>query len=167
MGVGQPGSTVQGGGGGSAEYKAFGFRDVQDAQRSGAPGSIPSAAYPDGYLGTIVDRQQDKLLTAVQSRLTQRSYQRGVHKGERVDARDYYWTPEVNPQIGLEYEAKGLRWTAQGDVAQRLAHGGKNAITSPSDMAKLAQRYGVDTTAPTEVNPIRAQRLQSLRPTWR
>ena len=52
-----------------------------------AQGFAPGAAYPDGYLGTITDRQQDKLLGAVQSRLTDRSYQRGVHKAREAGHR--------------------------------------------------------------------------------
>lgn len=164
--VGQPGSVNQGGGGGSMSTSYVRYRDALDARRSGA-GQIPQAAYPDGYLGTIVDRRQDKLLGAVQNKLTNRSYQRGVHKGERVDPRDYYWTPEVNPQLGIEYEARGLKWTQQGSPAERLAHMGKNAITSPEEVDALARQYGVDPgMREQQIDPVRSARMKRLLPTW-
>ena len=47
MGVGQPGSVQQGGGG----VQQINFRDPLDAQRSGMAGYVPSASYPDGHGG--------------------------------------------------------------------------------------------------------------------
>lgn len=164
-GLGQPGSVNQGGGGGSTQFVQY--RDLLDARRSGAA-QLPQAAYPDGYLGTIVDRRQDRLLSAVQNKLTNRSYQRGVHKGERVDPRDYYWTAEVNPQLGIQYEARGLKWTQSGSPVERLAHMGKNAITSPEEADQLARQYGVDPQMRTtpQLDPIRSARMKRLLPSW-
>src|SRR5438552_1868393 len=76
------------------------FRDALDARRSGY-NQTPEAQWPDGYLGTITDRREDKLLQNVQQRQNARSYVRGVHKGEKIDPRDYYWLPEFNPQTGI------------------------------------------------------------------
>lgn len=164
---GQPGSNVRANGG--AGFQAIGFRDALDARRSMMGQRVPSADWPDGYLGTITDRREDKLLQGLKNRLTQRSYQRGVHKGERIDVRDYFWTDEVNPNIGLQYEARGKKWTAQGDVVERLAHGGRNAITTPGQMAKLSDKFGVhsDSGELASVDPIRQERLRRLAPTWR
>lgn len=90
---GQPGQpTVFGGG-----VQALTFRDTLDARRSMQGARIPSADYPDGYLGTIQSRREDRLLNSLKNRLNQRSYQRGVHKGERVDPADYLWPPELDP----------------------------------------------------------------------
>jgi hypothetical protein len=129
-------------------------------------GQVPSAAYPDGYLGNINSRREDKLLTAVQNRLTQRSYQRGVHKGERIDPKDYYWTNDVNPQAGLEAEARGQKWTQTGSLpAEQINHMGKNHLLSPAQVARTANQVGVK--APQQIDPIRQQRMARLLPNWR
>jgi hypothetical protein len=128
---------------------------------------VPSAQYPDGYLGTITNRREDRLLDKMQSRANQRSYQRGVHKGERIDPGDYFWPPEFQPDVGLKYEAKGLRWTAQGIVEERLAHLGKAAFETPGQMAKAAERYGVSDPQVREANPHRQAQLSRLLPNYR
>jgi hypothetical protein len=130
----------------------------------------PSAEYPDGYLGTIIDRRQDKLLKEVQNRLTSRSYQRGVHKGERVDPRDYRWNGDVDPQAGLRAEARGEKWTAAGATPQeKLAHMGKVDALTPQEMDALYQKFGVDPSMRdlTVASPERQSRLAELRPRWR
>lgn len=145
------------------------FRNQLDATRSMMTGRTPQAEYPDGYLGTTHSRREDRLLQAVQSRLTQRSYQRGVHKGERVDPNDYFWTREVNPGIALEYEARGLKWTQSGaTVQEKLVNGGK---PGPQDLKRLANLVGIDEaqySGPVIVtDPHRRSQLLSLRPDWR
>lgn len=154
--IGQPGSV-----------NLVGARDILDARRSMPGAHTPSAEYPDGYLGTIIDRREDRLLKSVQSRLTQRSYQRGVHKGERVDPQDYYWSDEVNPQKALEYQARGLKWTQRGNQVERLAHLGKTGVSSPGEMAEIYRKYGVDPQVREEIDPIRQERMRKLLPNRR
>ncbi|MFD9947203.1 MULTISPECIES: hypothetical protein [Nonomuraea] len=164
--VAQPGGTTTGGGGGAGT----GYRDLLDAKRSGRVPAIPSAQYPDGYLGTIASRREDRLLNSVKAKLNQRSYQRGVHKGERVAPADYFWTAEVNPQAGLQAQARGTKWTAKGDAVERLAHGGKNALVSPEELGRLAAQYGVQVTDPAarrESNPQFAEQMRRHLPTWK
>jgi hypothetical protein len=164
-----PGTQVLANGGGSTSL--VGARDIMDARRMMAGDVIPSAAYPDGYLGTIVSRQSDKMLQNVQSRLNQRNYQRGVHKGERVDPRDYYWTDDVNPQVALEAQARGEKWTQKGNIVEVLAHMGKvDTQHNPAEMAALYNRLGiVDTNIPQAVvvDPNRTNRKAAMLPTWR
>jgi hypothetical protein len=164
MGVGQQGSTNQAGGGGLGLPVPPGYRDALDAARSAVP-AIPSAAYPDGYLGTITDRHEDKLFASVQGKLTDRSYQRGVHVGSRVDPQDYFWPKEFGPQTGLQMEAKGRRFNPPGTETERLAHMGKNAITSPAEMGRIARKYGVDPGLRND-DPAKAASLQRFRPPW-
>ena len=73
-------------------------RSEMDFLRMGV-GREPSAEYPDGYLGTIRTRRDDRgrpnsvseqVLNGLKIRQTQRGYQRGVHRGERIDPNDYY-----------------------------------------------------------------------------
>lgn len=167
MGIGQPGAPVQQGGGGSTETRVTGYRNVLDARRSvGDASRVPSADYPDGYLGTINSRREDRLLKSVQSRLTQRSYQRGVHKGERVDPQDYVWNDAMDPQKGLVAEAQGTKWTASGLPEERLAHMGKVSALTPAEMLAVSERYGVPNEDGRQ-DPARNIRMQRLLPTWK
>jgi hypothetical protein len=94
---GTPGNAnTVGGGGGIGPY----FRDALDARRS-MYNQTPEAMYPDGYLGTINTRRGDRLLDSLKTRANQRSYQRGVHKGERIDPSDYFWPGELQPTDGI------------------------------------------------------------------
>lgn len=165
--MGQPGSPVRANGG--AGYQAIGFRDVLDARRAQQGLQAPSAAYPDGYLGTIQSRREDKLLDNLKNRLTSRSYQRGVHKGERIDPGDYYWPETFSPKTGLEYEARGLKWSAKGSApVERLAHSGKVDAVDPQEMASLRAQYNVgQPTAVPTIDPIIKERMSRLLPGWK
>lgn len=166
MGIGQPGTPVRANGGGG--HQALNWRSGLDARRTMQGMRTPQAEYPDGYLGTITDRRQDRLMTNVQKRLTQRMYQRGVHKGDKIDQRDYFWPDEFNPNTGLEYEARGLSWRAKGAVEERLVHQGKTEMASPAEVAAITQRLGIDPQmASSTLDPIRSDRMRRLLPTYR
>jgi hypothetical protein len=166
MAIGQPGTPVRANGGGGAQVLQW--RSGLDARRTMQGSRSPQAEYPDGYLGTIVNRRQDKLMNTIQGRLTQRMYQRGVHKGDKIDQRDYFWPDEFTPQTGLEYEARGLNWTARGAIEERLAHGGKTEMASPAEVAALANRYAIDPQMKSStIDPVRQERMQRLLPGYR
>lgn len=156
--VGMPGSVVSGGG-------AIRFRDSLDQARAQYGAKIPQAEYPDGYLGTIVSRRNDRMLDQLKNRLTQRSYQRGVHKGERIDPADYFWPPEFNMNSALINEAQGVRWAPRGNPVETLAAGGR---PGPQDLERMRRIYGVDgQTAVAEVDPNRQALMARLLPQWR
>lgn len=97
-GFGAPGdANTVGGGGGMGPF----FRDAMDARRS-AYNRTPEAMYPDGYLGTINTRRGDRLLDSLKNRANQRSYVRGVHKGEQIDQSDYFFPPQLQPTDGIQ-----------------------------------------------------------------
>lgn len=75
----------------------------------------PEAQYPDGYLGTVPSRRGDRLMDGLKAR-TNKPYTRGVHKGERIDPRDYIWPPEFNLMTGLMMQAAGIRFFPPGLV---------------------------------------------------
>ena len=101
---GAPGNAnTVGGGGGMGPY----FRDSLDARRS-AYNRTPEAMYPDGYLGTINTRRGDRLLDSLKNRANQRSYVRGVHKGEIIDPSDYYFPNALQPTDGLQRQAAAV-----------------------------------------------------------
>jgi hypothetical protein len=135
------------------------FRDALDRMRS-AYRRTPEAEYPDGYLGTIRSRRDDKTYEAVQNRLNQRSYQRGIHKGERIDPGDYVWPSSMSPMSGLQREAQAIdgRYMARaapiGTFNEKLVTEGKMPIPRGAG--------GVMTL----IDPKRQEQLRRLAPSW-
>lgn len=151
------GATAYGGGGTPVTH------DSLDAARLGV-GKVPQAEYPDGYLGTLRSRRSDRtglpasvsdtVLDSLKNRLTQRSYQRGVHKGERIDPSDYYYPQGFDPQAGLRRQAQsGLRFAPLMQFAPptHLVNDGK------SDPPQ---------TIPGQMDPKRLGQFARLRPSW-
>jgi hypothetical protein len=171
-----PGGTTVGGGGHTGGVQ---YRTPLDAARA-AQGRVPSAEYPDGYLGTITDRHEDKLLKDVQNRLTDRSYQRGVHLGSKIGKEQYFWPAvgDIRPDMRLKVESRaeivnGLydvpRFTPTGNPVERLAHLGKTAGLSPPEQMKVAKQMGVSVAKNPVVimDPTRAARMTKMLPPWR
>jgi hypothetical protein len=119
------------GGGGLSGYNNMGgqgtpvARGDLDAIRIGT-GRVPSAEYPDGYLGTIRSRRDDRLLDSIKSRVGQKSYQRGVHKGERIEPNAYYWSPEFNDQQGIKRQMKAKQVLENGVVTWKVPRAGQD-----------------------------------------
>jgi hypothetical protein len=180
------GGAAQGAQGGSvSSYTADSgfYRNRLDAIRAGA-NQGPTAQYPDGYLGTIIDRRQDRLVSTIQNRLTDRSYQRGVHKGEKIGANSYFWSDEVSPDQGLERQAMSAtpedveggevimvqRYAPLGNPVEKLVHMGKTAMMSAPEQERVARQYGVDVAKNPlpmmQSDPDRAKNLRSVLPRW-
>ena len=128
-------------------------RSELEASRMGT-GRVPQAEYPDGYLGSIRSRRDDRLLDSTKNRVNQRSYQRGVHKGERIDMGDYAWPDEFNPQTGLVTQAAGMRQAPIFELAlpPHLVNDGKSDMRAPG---------------PAEIDQRRVAQLSRMRPAWR
>lgn len=137
-------------------------------------GREPSAEYPDGYLGTIRTRRDDrgrpnstsdKVLDSMKNRVGQRSYQRGVHRGERIDPSDYYY-PE-----GFEAD-RGIKRQMRGKVVGNVISTKRN-----SDLAKFAPaphlpndgKAGptVKSDSPILINQKRVDQWSRMKPSWR
>ena len=135
-------------------------RDMLDSLRMAQSGNnmaLPTGSYPDGYLGTIRSRQDDRLLDSLKNRENQRAYQRGVHKGERIDPAQYLWPDGLDPQRGIWNQAKGgPRITPAAELVDppHLVNDGK---AGPS----------VTANEPGVIDPYRAANLSALRPPWR
>jgi hypothetical protein len=173
-GPGAPGGTTTGGGGNAG---AIQYRSPLDAARA-SQGQLGQAAYPDGYLGTIIDRHEDKLLAAVQNKLTERSYQRGVHVGEKIAGTDYFWEGKsITPDMRLRAESRAVvinhlmsvkRFAPTGNPVERLAHMGKTAGLSAPEQMNIAKQYGVSVSKNPVVlqDPDEKARKQKMLPTY-
>jgi len=183
MGGLSPSSTTVGGGGyGSSATGAVQFRDPLDARRA-AQGQLGQAEYPDGYLGNIIDRRSDKLIPAMQ-RLTDASYQRGVHKGSKIDPGNYTWEG-MGPDDGLRRESRAQideqgryivrRFAPHGNPVEVLAHQAREhtgGLATPGDIgAKMdeARAAGVNPAANPIVvmDAVHAQHLRGMLPRYR
>jgi hypothetical protein len=176
-----PGGTTYGGGGGYGSTDALTARDPLDAKRMAA-GFAPGASYPDGYLGNITDRHEDKVLGALQTRLSSStSYQRGVHKGEIAGPQAYFWNEDMDPQMGLARQAEAIpadveggvvfmtpKFTPTGNPVEMLAHDGVIPTLPAREQERRARAMGVDTAMNpvTVTDPSRAARMQQDLPRW-
>lgn len=134
------------------------WRDYYDFRRSGWR-STPEAQYPDGYLGTIYTRRNDRLLNSLRQRQMQRPAQRGIHKGDRIDSRDYFWPPEFNPMSALEAQAMGIRFVPPG-LWQEWTDA---PLTNDGRRGPRGAPGGADTPAPV---PVRNESLRRLAPPY-
>lgn len=165
FGVGQPGAPVQNGGGGSAPISMTpGFRDPTDAARSMMGAHIPSAEYPDGYLGTIQSRREDRMLNSLKARITERGYQRGVHKGERIDPQDYFWPDELKPTDGIDRGAAALRM--MGDVGPFMQQRMTPKGTVRERLTILGERLPRGSESLLGGDSRKIDAMDRLRPVW-
>lgn len=133
------------------------FRDAKD-RRLAAFGATPDTMHPDGYLGTITNRRQDKLLNTLH-RKNHRSYSRGVHKGERINPGDYVWPEEFTPWLGLQLQAEGKKYAPPGAEPVRLTNDGKAGPRGiPRNLDRPQQEI---------IDQNRRSMLRTLLPTWR
>jgi len=165
FGLPQPGAPVQTGAGGYGDGRmsaqALQFRNPTDAARSMMGARTPSAEYPDGYLGTVVSRREDRMLATLKSRLTQRGYQRGVHKGERIDPQDYFWPEEFTPEDGI---ARGMSAERVGPVflqQRAVPHG-----TVQERLTIMGQRLPRGANSLVDMDQRAINSLDRLRPAW-
>lgn len=145
-------------------------RSELDFLRMGV-GREPSAEYPSGYLGTIRTRRDDRgkanggserALDAVKVRVTQRSYQRGVHRGERIDPSDYYYPEGLEPDRGIMRQMSAVR---VGSVLE-VPRNAPALEMVPAPHLPNDGKANTVSTSPGEVNKVRVNQLSRLKPRW-
>lgn len=139
-------------------------RGELDAIRIGT-GRVPSAEYPDGYLGTIRSRRDDRLLDSIKSKVNQKAYQRGVHKGERIEANMYFWTPEFNADSGIRRQMRA-KWDAEAGV-YRVPRSGIETRLTPAPHLVNDGKSNLRSDSPGSIDVRRADAMSYLRPVWR
>ena len=127
----------------------------------------PEATYPDGYLGTINTRRSDRLMDGLKARTANRPNTRGIHKGERMDQRDYFWTPEFNLLSGLETQMTGMRWSPPGlgEYLPDERYPADNKTVGPRSVP-VGSRYLHGGGPTAQQDPNRLSVLRSQAPGW-
>ena len=130
-------------------------------------GRVPSAEYPDGYLGTIRSRRDDRLLDSNKSRVGQKAYQRGVHKGERIEPSAYYWSPEFNAEMGIKRQMKAKLTNVNGVNIYMVPKAGQDLRLIPAPHLVNDGKANTIATSPGEINERRQAMMSYLKPAWR
>ena len=131
-------------------------------------GRTPSAEYPDGYLGTIRSRRDDRgkptdtVLDSLKGRQNQRAYQRGVHKGERIDQAQYFWPKglEANRRI----RARVQPTMENGSMTLRVTRHAPNQKLAPAPALVNDGKANLQATVPAELKTSR--QFDHMRPRW-
>lgn len=164
-GNGFTGSYTTTGGGGTP----ITGRSEIDFLRMGV-GKTPEAEYPDGYLGTIRSRRDDRgngtdtVLDSLKSRQNQRAYQRGVHKGERIDPGQYYWPKGLEPDKRLKVTPRIV--DNDGATNMMVTKYAPNSYLAPAPSLINDGKANIKGNDPIDVNVVRAHRLSHLTPGW-
>ena len=141
-------------------------RGELDAIRIGT-GRVPSAEYPDGYLGTIRSRRDDRLLDSIKSRVGQKSYQRGVHKGERIEPSAYFWSPSFSAESGLKRQMKAKLTNVNGANVYMVPRPAPEIRLLPAPHLVNDGKANTTANTPGTLNVRRADALAYLKPVWR
>lgn len=130
-------------------------------------GRVPSAEYPDGYLGTLVNRRRDdKLLDSIKNNVNKKAYQRGVHRGERIEPSAYYWPPELQPTRGLSRQAKAKLVNQNGAAVFLSQRHAPEVELTPAPHLVNDGKANLRADQPGELYAKRSDRYASLRPRW-
>jgi hypothetical protein len=140
-------------------------RSDLDAIRIGT-GRVPQAEYPGGYLGTIRSRRDDRLLDSIKSRVNQKAYQRGVHKGERIEPSMYFWPGEFNDEMGIKRQAKARPVNINGGVVYMVPKAGQDLRMVPAPHLVNDGKANTVSDSPAVINVQRANALAYLKPVW-
>ncbi|CAB5218886.1 hypothetical protein UFOVP221_4 [uncultured Caudovirales phage] len=141
-------------------------RSDLDSIRIGT-GRVPSAEYPDGYLGTIRSRRDDRILDSVKNRVNQKSYQRGVHKGERIEPSSYFWAPEFGAEDGIRRQMKAVYTNVNGALQYLTPRAGLDIRLTPAPHLVNDGKSNMRSDQPGVINVRRADQLNYLKPVWR
>jgi hypothetical protein len=140
-------------------------RGQLDSVRIGT-GRVPSAEYPDGYLGTIRSRRDDRLLDSIKNRVNQKAYQRGVHKGERIEPSAYYWSLDFNDQSGIKRQMKAKQANINGAVVYMIPRATPEQSMVPAPHLVNDGKSNMRSDSPMAFDAKRANRMTYLKPRW-
>jgi hypothetical protein len=126
----------------------------------------PEAEYPDGFLGTIRSRRDDRLLDSVKNRVGDKAYDRGVHAGERQDPSAYLWSTEFSDRDGIRRQSRARAVEENGVTVYRVPKNAPDPRLAPPPHLVNDGKANTLANEPVELNAARAAQLRYLRPTW-
>lgn len=141
-------------------------RDEMDASRIGV-GRVPSAEYPDGFLGTIRTRRDDRLLDSIKSRVNQKAYQRGVHKGERIEPSLYFWPMDLTNESGIQRQMNAVPTLVNGALTYNTVRNAPQVQLTPAPHLVNDGKSNMVADQPGEIDARRQTMLAYLRPPFR
>lgn len=138
-------------------------------------GRTPEAEYPDGYLGSLRSRRDDRgkptetvsdtVLDSLKSRQNQRGYQRGVHKGEKIGMSSYFWPEGLQPDRRLKQALYTVGYV-EGGIAMQVNRNAPKARLAPPPHLVNDGKANVSSNVPAEFNPSTSKQFGHLRPHW-
>lgn len=133
-------------------------------------GRAPSAEYPDGYLGNLRSRRNDRgiptdtVLDSLKNRQNQRAYQRGVHKGERVDPAQYYWPQGLEPNRRLNMRVVEVE--NEGVLNMMVTRNAPNQRLAPAPLLVNDGKANTQSTTAVEMDQRAGRQFAHLKPGW-
>lgn len=134
----------------------------------------PKRSIPDGYLGSIRSRRDDKgkpyavsdvVLDSLKSRQTQRGYQRGVHKGERIDPGEYLWPEGLKADRGVK--RKITIDEVDGGTLMLMRRNAPKQSLAPHPHLVNDGKANISANVPAEFQEQRrAKQFAHLQPRW-
>jgi hypothetical protein len=103
------------------------------------------------------------VLDGLKVRVGQRSYQRGVHRGERIDVQDYYYPEGLENTRGIARQMKAVK---DGNV-YRVQRGVENAMAAPAPHLPNDGKANMRSTSPMSLDKRRVDQMARMRPAWK
>lgn len=140
-------------------------RDTMDQLRIGV-GQVPSAQFPDGFLGEIKSRRGDRLLNSIKQRTNQPSYSRGVHKGERMNPGAYFWPEKLGPEAGINRQMKSKLTNINGVMTYVSPSWAPQMQLTPAPHLVNDGKSNTIANQPGQIDARRKAAMATLRPAW-
>ena len=104
-------------------------------------------------------------MNGLKIRQTQRGYQRGVHRGERIDQSDYYYPNGLDPMAGIRRQMEASQ---VGNVMMTERHS-PLTVLAPAPHLPNDGKAGpeVRSDSPYNMDEKRVSQLRNMRPSWR
>jgi hypothetical protein len=131
-------------------------------------GRVPSAEYPDGYLGTLLTRRRDdRLLDSLKNNLNKKAYQRGVHKGERIEPAGYYWPKELSAESGIARQARATLKNVDGANVYQSMRARPQYELTPAPHLVNDGKSNLRADEPGVLYAKRGHQMKSMLPVWK
>ena len=102
-------------------------------------------------------------MNALKVRIGQRSYQRGVHRGERIDVQDYYYPEGLENSRGISRQMRGKRVGSTIRTKRNV----EDAMAAPAPHLPNDGKANMRSTSPMALDKRRVDQVARMRPAWR